>query len=239
MAEETPATTFEKTRGHCPKCGPGRIAEIVAEHVDSSSDENTWYEAKHRVLKCCGCETVFHQKASSFSEEYEHVENPHTGEHELEFTETLTYWPAPAARRRPDWLDEWRIEDATLYRILDETYKALDVDSRILAGIGIRTVFDRASEVLKVDPDLSFKKKLEALEEKGKIGKEERSDLEVLTDAGGAAAHRAWQPTPEQISTLMDTMENFIKRAFVMRSRIDKLKTNLPPRGSASPRPSQ
>lgn len=230
MSDDNISKPFEKTRGHCPKCGPNRIAEIVAEHVDFSKDEHTWYEAKHRVLKCCGCETVYHQKASCFSEDYDHVENSETGQYEIEYQETLTYWPAPARRRRPDWLDEWEIEDGTLYRILEETYNALDVDSRILAGIGIRTAFDRASEVLKVDPNLPFKQKLEELEKNGKIGREERNDLEVLTDAGGAAAHRAWQPSPEEIITLMDTMENFIKRTFVMRSRIDKLKGKIPPR---------
>jgi hypothetical protein len=191
----------------------------------------------HRVLRCCGCETVFHQKSSSFSEDYEHVENPETGDTELDFNKTVTYWPAPSERRRPDWLTEWDIEDSTLHRILEETYNALDVDSRILAGIGVRTIFDRASEVLGVDPSLSFAKKLEALQTKGKIGEEERNDLEALTDAGGAAAHRGWQPSPQQMSTLMDTMENFIKRAIVMRSRIDQLKGTVPARTLRLPKP--
>jgi hypothetical protein len=44
----------------------------------------------------------------------------------------------------------------------------------------------------------------------GKIGRSERETLEILTDAGGAAAHRGWKPTVKQLDTLMTVGEQFL-----------------------------
>jgi hypothetical protein len=80
--------------------------------------------------------------------------------------------------------------DADLYSLLKETYNALDVDARVLSATGARTIFDRASELLKIDPALTFMEKLDELQKKGHISSSERAQLDILTDAGGAAAHR-------------------------------------------------
>jgi hypothetical protein len=40
--------------------------------------------------------------------------------------------------------------------LLIEMYAALDADLRVLAAVGARTVFDRASEKFGVDPAESF-----------------------------------------------------------------------------------
>src|SRR5262249_11815942 len=107
----------------------------------------------------------------------------------------ITYWPVPSKRKPPDWVIELLSEDSVLYDLVTETYAALNNDAPVLAAVGLRTVFDRASEKMGVDPALSFAEKLDALERMGKMGRSERGTLEPLTDAGGAAAHRGWKPT--------------------------------------------
>jgi hypothetical protein len=102
---------------------------------------------------------------------------------------TITYWPAPSKRKRPSWTNEL-IEDWDLYKLVLETYTALDNDAPVLAAMGLRTVFDRTSEKLGVDAAFGFAEKLDLLLKMGKIGQSEKGTLEVLTDAGGAAAHR-------------------------------------------------
>lgn len=215
--------------GHCPECGPRRYANVLFEHVEASRDEYTWDETKYRVLQCAGCRTTYFQRLSTFSEHYETDEDPNTGEPLREYIETIKYWPSTSARRRPTWVQPWRFEPV-LYNILSETYDALNNDSRILGGTGIRTVFDRASENLGVDPSLPFSEKLSRLHEAGKIGLEERDHLAVLTDAGSAAAHRAWQPTPDEIDVLMDIMEGFLYRTFIVSAQVLTLKARIPER---------
>jgi hypothetical protein len=59
------------------------------------------------------------------------------------------------------------------HKLFDDVYIALNNDLGVLAAIGMRTVFDSASELLSIDPNLSLEKKLNALESQGKIGKDE------------------------------------------------------------------
>jgi hypothetical protein len=75
--------------------------------------------------------------------------------------------------------------------LLDSTYKALEHELGVLAAIGMRVVFERASELIGVEASKSFAKKLDQLRADGHIGAAERERLEVLTDVGwGGRAQR-------------------------------------------------
>jgi len=109
-------------------------------------------------------------------------------------------------------------------------YTALSNDLRVLAAIGARTAFDRSSERLGVATTLTFAKELDRLVEMGKISKDERDTLGVLVDAGNAAAHRAWRPKPKELSTMIDVVEAFLHRAFILGDGIQNLKAAVPPK---------
>lgn len=113
---------------------------------------------------------------------------------------------------------------------MKSVYVALDNDLGVLAAIGVRTAFDRATELLGVDPALPFKQKLDELVNIGKSGAEERKILEVATNAGSAAAHRAWKPTAKELETLMVTIEHFIYRNLLLPKRAQELETKVPPK---------
>lgn len=208
---------------HCPNCGPGRNANVLAHHETMSQDNeeyDIWSSTESYMLECAGCDTVFFQQVDMCSEDY----GP-----DGQLEKRVTYYPAPAKRRRPDWLTLLDLE-AGLYRLLNETYNALDVDARVLSATGARTIFDRASELLKVDPALTFKEKLDQLQREGHISASEGAHLDILTDAGGAAAHRGWQPAAEQLNTIMTIVESFIHRKFVLDPAVKRLKSQIPRR---------
>jgi len=117
-----------------------------------------------------------------------------------------------------------------LHGLLDELYDALNNDLRILATIGMRTVFDCASQLLGTDPNQSFGEKLRELTVENKIAGEEREILLILADAGSAAAHRGWKPTVGEIEMLMEALENFLHRAFVLKHEFRQMKKNIPAR---------
>ena len=121
-----------------------------------------------------------------------------------------------------------------LGNLLTEMYDALATDVRVLAAIAVRTAFDRASEKFGVDPGKSFKDKLDYLSCFGHIGYDEEHVLRVLVDAGSAAAHRAWRPSTDELHTMVDTLESFLHRSFVIGDGIKKLKAAVPPK---PPRP--
>ena len=225
MADE-PIEKPEQIRGHCPKCSPDRFADVVAEYINTEtldSEHGMWATTKSRTLRCGGCKSAYFQEIYIFSEDYDYE---HDGE--INFNESVTYYPAPAKRKRPEWLH--RDIDSSIYDLLEETYNALNVDARVLATTGARTIFDRASELLGIDPALPFKEKLDLLHANGHIGASELGNLDLLTDAGGAAAHRGWKPTLEQLNTVMSIVEAFIYRTFVLDAEVRKLKTQIPSR---------
>jgi hypothetical protein len=230
MADE-PKDKRKQIRGHCPSCGPARFADVVAEYIDreeANDEHGTWAETTSRILQCGGCKSAYFQDIYIFSEDYDYDQGP-DGQPTMSYNERIEYYPAPAKRSRPEWLTFLDIERG-LFDLLEETYKALNVDARVLAATGARTVFDRASELLKVDPSLSFREKLDVLQQQGHIGRSEREHLDLLTDAGGAAALRGWKPSPAQLNTIMSIVEAFIYRKFVLDAEVKKLKKQIPAR---------
>ncbi len=209
-------------RSHCPNCGPGRYANVLHCHEETSHEEkyDIWETTKSYMLQCGGCKAVFFQEDYVCSDDYEPGGD---------LKHRITYYPAPAKRKRPDWFSLVDLEIG-LYRLLNETYNALDVDARVLAATGARTIFDRASELLKIKPALTFSAKLDQLQNKGHISASERTHLNILTDAGGAAAHRGWEPTSDQLNTVMSIVETFIHRKFILESQVKRLKAQIPRR---------
>jgi hypothetical protein len=204
--------------GQCPTCGAARNAQVIAEHqvIEEPTPEPldpTYSGDAYRILKCEGCNTVYFQKESlhilsDVMDEYrlsegDFAELKDLCEHEpgrILYEET-NYWPASATKQ--DHLDWGKLSDGILINLLKSVYIALEHDLKVLAAIGMRTVFDRASELVGVDPTKSFTKKLEQLYNEGHIGATERERLEILTDAGSAAAHRGWEPNPQSSKSLL------------------------------------
>ena len=211
-------------RGHCPNCGADRNAEVLAEDTVEDEDKaiGIWGRSTYSILRCLGCDIRYIRRVQACSEDAEPVDDPETGERFWSINEQVAYWPARSRvrRGRPRWLwlaFEFEINNAELAALLAELYTALDNDLHILATIGMRTVFDYASQLLGTDPNQSFAEKLKELAAGNKIGGEEKGILSGLADAGNAAAHRGWKPTKVDIGHLMDALENFLERAFVLK----------------------
>lgn len=201
--------------GHCPSCGAER-ADIVAEHKDVYHDSNFDAVTYYRVLECRGCGEHYFKSTSSNSEDYSQFYNPNTDDVEMDYNEIIHYWPPAAKRRAPEWADEIGYEDRVLGSLFADVYTALSNNLGVLAAIGMRTVFDRASELLKIDPAKTFQQKLTDLKNDDHITEKERGVLEALIDAGSAAAHRGWQPKPKQLDAMMTILEAFLHRVFLL-----------------------
>lgn len=226
-----PESAKKTDRGHCPKCGPDRFADVEGElHVSEGDDDaGVWLSTTYRILRCRGCETPFFKKSAVFSEDVEHYQNAY-GEWDTHIPETVTFWPSPSRRDRPNWVEAIGAKDNDLGNLLNDVYGALNADLRVPAAIALRTVFDRSAELLGVDPALSFVEKLKELVDQGKISRDEQATLTILTDAGSAAAHRGWRPTVSELDTMASIIESFIHRTFVLGDDAKKLQAGIPPK---------
>jgi len=117
---------------------------------------------------------------------------------------------------------------------LDEIYAALDADSRRLALMGARTVVDMVLTD-KVGDAGSFAQRLTALERQGFIGKKNREILESALEAGHAATHRAYNPSPKVLLGVMDIVENVLQAVYVLEETAKELDKATPKRKTAKP----
>jgi hypothetical protein len=170
----------------------------------------------------------------AFSEDEEQEQDSVTGGWQTVLYPTVTYWPQRERRSRPEWLGE--VTDETVIRILDETYSALKADLLTLSAMGVRAVLDRVFELAGADPGAGFAAKLCSLREGGIIGDHEQKILEVMTDAGTAAAHRGWRPEFEQLATILDSMEAILHRISVISPKAAELQQSVPPRPRRQPK---
>lgn len=218
---------FEK--GQCPECGAER-ADVAAQHKEEFDYGDISGGTYYSVLECRGCGHHYFKSLSWNSEDINHERNPDTGEWEPAPHERVTFWPPAAKRRKPEWADEIGLEDRVLGSLFDDVYIALSNNLGVLAAIGMRTVFDRASELLGIDPGKTFKQKLDDLKAGDHVTEREVAVLAALIDAGSAAAHRGWQPKPKQLDAMMTILEAFLHRAFLLEEIGAELGKGVPQR---------
>lgn len=236
------APDVEVVQGHCPECGPHRRAEVKGHFNKRESDDEVgvWGETDYRILECRGCLKIFMQTVSYFSEDTEHRQNAE-GEWEEHLNSTVEHWPAALKRPLPNWATSIRLLDENLGSLFADIYGCLNSDLRVPATVAIRTAFDSASEILGIDPAKRFGEKLDDLRDSGKISVDERTTLDVVVDAGSAAAHRGWRPTNDHLDTLVSLIETFFHRTFVLGDEAKRIKAAMPSRQrrqASSPPPS-
>lgn len=224
----------------CAVCGAIRTCEVKGYINNHWSDQHVWGNTDWYLLQCRGCEYIFCQSIKTFSEEFDHQWDEETQQDVIVYDETVAYFPAVSARKRPSWFSstafEWEGPDA-LHGAMVEMYVALDNDLMRLSAAGIRTAFDIASELLGISPELTFSEKLDELVSTSRINAVDRDRLETLTEAGHASIHRGWIPAADDLGTMAEILEHFVHRAFVepaLQKRLDeksaKLKTVVPAR---------
>jgi len=137
---------------------------------------------------------------------------------------STNFYPPRVAREKPAWSRDLPIQ---LQSLLSEVYAALADDSRKLAVMGARTILDIVMSQ-KVGRSGTFQSRLEALEEKGFIGKANRQILRAALDVGTAPAHRAYAPTPDIVNEIMDIIENLLQAAYIFPKSLKKIKRSTP-----------
>ncbi len=231
----TKTKKLDTVKEHCPTCNAERACDVHGhiykpwswEERDGRYSINGGID--HSLLECRGCETVFYLKDSWDSENIDYYYGPNDetlGEPERD---KRTY-PSPISQTKPLWFDAIGKTDRQLQSILNEMYVAYDREAYILTAVGLRTALDRATEILGIDPAISFEEKLNELKVGGWVGATERDILDVITNAGSAAAHRGWSPTKEDAGKLLIAMEAFLYRAFIVGQDALVIKANIPPK---------
>lgn len=227
----------EIIKARCPTCNDERSCQRHGTVSKSWvwSDQGGRFSidggTEHSLLECRGCETVFYLLDSWNSENIDYFEGPN-GERYSEAERDRRTYPSPSSQARPNWLEAVAKIDEQLHAILLETYTAHENQAYILTAVGLRTAFDRATQVIGIDPAIPFGSKLNELRIGGWIGATEQDILDVIVNAGSAAAHRGWSPGKEDSRKLITAVEAFLHRAFIVGQDALAVRASIPERPS-------
>ncbi len=200
---------------YCNAC-KGETNHFVRGFYEKLIVENDfWLDNNLLIIECCGCENLALVKKTLFSEDVYQV-----GENERQGDWDTSIYPPVSYRTIPAWFDD--LPDPTLQEILKEIYKSLQTESHYLATFGSRTLIDRLI-VLTVGDKGNFFRGKQALIDEGKLSEHEHEILKPVLEAGHAAAHRAWAPSKEMLTTILDTVESLIHRLLVLPKLTEEL----------------
>jgi hypothetical protein len=121
----------------------------------------------------------------------------------------------------------------SIYTLTEQIYSALQHDAYWLAAMGIRGTLDLVM-IEKIGDIGRFDEKVDAFQKAGYLSGRQRHVLDILIEAGSAAVHRKWVPSPCEIAALLDITNSIIETAYLHDKRASDLDRNVPPK---RPRP--
>src|SRR5262249_39526316 len=143
----------------------------------------------------------------------------------------VAQYPPSMARRTPDWMTPLSPSRAQIPKqileLMEEIYLALQSGSRRLVAMGIRTALEQVMRA-KVGDHRRFSSFLDAFQAEHYISIRQRNNLEAIINAGHASAHRGWQPSDPEISTLLDITEGIVETVFIHEWRAAQLDKKVP-----------
>ena len=175
----------------------------------------------HSLVRCCGCDTVRMVHQHWFSEDIG-LNGPEIRK---------SYYPPNIRRQMPEWMTfGLSMNHSEISAIFSEIYSAVGVNSLRLAAMGIRALVERMM-IDKVEDQNSFEANVRAFYEAGYVaGFQQEVFKGTLIEAGHAAMHRDWEPTAEDIDTLLDITEALAKAIYVDPAKAEKVGKRLPKR---------
>jgi hypothetical protein len=203
-----PNRNLEVEISRCIKCGESRHY-VIAKKTIHGCNEQFGLDTEWAMVECCGCEQISLRQFLWLSGE----------------VISASYYPPPIFRNQPNWLEDL---SPVVQPLLREIYLALQAGTFRLAMMGTRAILDLFI-VDKTGDAGTFSEKLNDLERKGFVGRQDRQVLEVALEAGHASSHRGYRPDVDQINQVIDIVENLLQRDLLASSS-SSLKKAIPPR---------
>lgn len=204
----------EIVKAHCNKCAGKRNHEVSHQEEFKEEDEvdtgiKIWEISIFEMIKCCGCENIELRHTFEFSENIDDEGRP---------IATISYYPPAIYRKLPRWFHKsifiFGLKDDLIAGLLYEINVALQNDSKRLAAMGVRALIEHIM-IDKIEDQGSFRKNVAKFHEKGFISMVQKKILLTILEAGHAAIHRSYNPSEEDLTTLIDVAESVIESIYV------------------------
>jgi hypothetical protein len=95
--------------------------------------------------------------------------------------------------------------------------------------MGIRALLEHVM-ISKVGDKGTFKNNVQAFRDAGFLSPTQQSFLEAVLEAGHATMHRAYEPSKDDLVTLMDIAEATMESVYLHEKRVRELRRMVPRR---------
>lgn len=165
------------------------------------------------VLRCRGCKTAtIREDLRGFDDQVQTV-----------------YKPPRLWTRSPVWIQKLEELDDNIYNLLVEVYSAANDEQFRLLAMGVRAVLDHL--MTRIVGDIgSFERKLSDMVTKAHISSRQKEMLDIVIDAGSAAAHRGYKPPRDLLEQMVAVMETIVRDHYITGPMLETIKTTIPPR---------
>lgn len=203
----------------CLKC-TGKTAHKVLVSVDVRGEETDggcsiqWCD-DYQVVECAGCKNKSFRNVSSNSEDHYQV-----GENEWEHDELVNIYPSRIEGRKTLEIDEHYLPNKVrgIYR---ETNQALNNNSPILAGIGLRALIETICKEKSAEGGNLFRK-IDDLVVKQILTPAGCTILHKIRTLGNEAAHEVKPHSEKQLALAMDVVEHVLNDIYILPMKVEK-----------------
>ena len=199
--------------GNCKNITKAKVlSRVKLEGREFVGDELLFgWDDTMEIIQCQGCEELLLKKSHTNSEDSYHVESESGYEEQPVITER--FFPNPEQDRVA--IQDDHLLPAGLRRIYFETVKALNEDSPVLAGIGIRAIVetickDKQAEGNRLDQKINSLVKLDVLAQGG------AEVLHKVRTLGNRSAHEVEPHNSVSLGLAMDVVEHLIKGVYIL-----------------------
>lgn len=199
---------------YCPECKHRTHHQVMGEASNVSPDDDYYYNATYRVVKCCGCDHV------SFDLE---VVEEGSVEYDQEGYEQLVpiHTAYPIKENSIEPLRSWEIP-VIVSRVYNESVEALNNGSLLLAAIGFRATV----EALCIEKGITkgnLERKIDELSQKRIITASDCERLHAARFMGNESAHQMEKPDREHVLTVLEVINNILNNLYVIDKKFKEI----------------
>lgn len=203
----------------CASCDGKTFHKVLVsfdQHGDEEHESGYYFgwSAHYQVVQCQGCKTISFRKWSTNSDDFE-------PDDEGRFVETIfeDLYPSRVEGRKGLYEDV-RYLPSKVQRIYTETLQALNSQSPILAGIGLRALVETVCHEKSAEGD-NLMQKIDDLTVKGVLTPAGTGILHKIRTLGNAAAHEVKPHSEMQLGIALDVIEHLLIDVYILPRKVE------------------
>lgn len=197
-------------KSYCRDCCKKTNHNILSEHHESHRDEYC-YDIIYQIVQCLGCDiksfrNVFYDLDAAYP----------TYDDQWEVPEDITIYPK-AVEGHKEIQNFWELPEI-VRTIYSEVITALQENSKVLAGLGLRAVVEAVCNDLNIS-GRSLEVRINKLSSSGYISRNDAERLHGIRFMGNDAAHDIKMPKDTTLSVALQIVEHLIASVYILENK--------------------